>query len=125
MEKIVRRWSGPISLVVYLKDSEVPELDNLIKSSSVMSETNDLNIHLVFREGVSKAQPLRNDCQILNLSAFGLIAVKLHKSTILKNKPVLRNKQHCSNLKQLVMPLRDVEKANFTNLVNDLESGGG
>lgn len=53
LHRTAERWPGPISLVVYLTDEDVPLLEKYIGSKPVLSNKNNLNVHLVYKEGVS------------------------------------------------------------------------
>lgn len=52
LEKIVGRWSGPISLVIYLSDDELPTLEQHITASPFLADNGRLAVHLVYKEGV-------------------------------------------------------------------------
>ncbi|VUZ51064.1 unnamed protein product [Hymenolepis diminuta] len=54
LEEIAAHWEGPMSLAVYITDREAGILAEYLESSSFLISRNNICIHLVFQEGVSK-----------------------------------------------------------------------
>lgn len=53
LERLLHHWSGPMSLALYLDNSTLPQLPNILlqRNSSMLYRTN-VDIHLVIKSGV-------------------------------------------------------------------------
>lgn len=50
IEYLANRWKGPISLALYISDSEVQQFLNFITKSSILSSRTNIGYHVVYRE---------------------------------------------------------------------------
>lgn len=51
LEPICERWSGPISVALYMTDAEAWQLLNYVRNSAVLSSRHDIAYHIVYRDG--------------------------------------------------------------------------
>ena len=60
LEPMCQHWEGPMSIAVFLNDSEVSDLLTFISRSHVISSRQNIGYHLVYKEGVFyPSNPLR------------------------------------------------------------------
>ena len=51
IEQLCEQWSGPISLAMYLSDSEVQQFLGFYQASTILSNRKNVGYHIVYREG--------------------------------------------------------------------------
>ncbi|KAI2804333.1 hypothetical protein RDWZM_007773 [Blomia tropicalis] len=51
VEALCEQWEGPISLAMYMSDSEVQQFLGYAQSSSILSERTNIGYHIVYRDG--------------------------------------------------------------------------
>ncbi|UXI15086.1 heat shock protein [Sarcoptes scabiei] len=51
IESLCEHWEGPISLAMYLSDSEVQQFLGYHRNSKILSERKNIGYHIVYREG--------------------------------------------------------------------------
>ena len=50
---MVAHWEGPMTVVIYLADAEVPSLHKLILRSNILGRRHNIAYHLVYKRHVS------------------------------------------------------------------------
>ncbi len=50
VELLAQRWSGPMSLALYLSDSDAHRLAEFVQGSEVLRSRRDIGYHVVYRE---------------------------------------------------------------------------
>ncbi|GIY24010.1 LARGE xylosyl- and glucuronyltransferase 2 [Caerostris extrusa] len=53
VEALCKHWEGPISLALYMSDSEVQQFLSYTLSSEILSSRKNLGYHIVYRDGVT------------------------------------------------------------------------
>ena len=51
LEALCRHWPGPMSLALYLTDTEAQQFLRFVETSAVLSARQDVAYHVVYREG--------------------------------------------------------------------------
>ncbi|KFM79337.1 Glycosyltransferase-like protein LARGE2, partial [Stegodyphus mimosarum] len=51
VEALCKHWEGPISLALYMSDSEVQQFLSYTLSSEILSSRKNLGYHIVYRDG--------------------------------------------------------------------------
>ncbi len=55
IELLCAQWSGPISMALYLSDSEAQQLVHFVQGSKILAARDNVGYHVVYKEGVSQA----------------------------------------------------------------------
>ena len=53
LDMVASAWQGPISLALYLSDTEVHQLLKFVQGSPVLAARRNIGYHVVFKDGVS------------------------------------------------------------------------
>lgn len=53
LEMVARHWPGPMSIALYLSDTEVQRFVSFVFGSEVLSSRSNIAYHIVYRDGVS------------------------------------------------------------------------
>lgn len=54
VEALCKHWEGPISLALYMSDSEAQQFLSYALSSDVLHSRHNIGYHIVYKDGVSK-----------------------------------------------------------------------
>ena len=71
--------AGPISLALYMSDSEAQQFLSYVQSSSELVKRKNVGYHIVFKEGVSN-KPIVSTCYLL-LSIFSFLFYRASHNT--------------------------------------------
>lgn len=58
LEMVARHWPGPMSIALYLSDTEVQRFVSFVFGSEVLSSRSNIAYHIVYRDGVSGSRML-------------------------------------------------------------------
>ena len=53
VESLCSQWKGPVSLALYLSDTEADQFVKFAQSSAILQKRKNVGYHIVYREGVS------------------------------------------------------------------------
>lgn len=53
VESLCNQWEGPVSLALYLSDTEADQFVKFAQSSAILQNRKNVGYHIVYREGVS------------------------------------------------------------------------
>ena len=70
VESLCNQWEGPVSLALYLSDTEADQFVKFAQSSAILQNRKNVGYHIVYREGVSAN--LYSTLYYINLSYFNL-----------------------------------------------------